>query len=354
LLLQHWLKQHSFNNNLVGLDIESDVIKLLKVTYTESQQKVESFAISSLPTGAIVKDEIKDYDTVVTVLKDMFSQCHLGNSSIALAIPRSSAIIKTVTIDNRLNEAEIESRAWVEANRNFPELVGDIYLDFNVLGPSAQDSSQLDLILVACRKEQIDPYLELLRQSNLDAKIVDVNCYALERALSVVTQKIPSSEAVALLNLNFTLSTLIITQEEKLIYAHDHSYDGLRLITQIRKHLHDEGKHIADPIEEQASLADDATYAEILKENLSSHLRHTMHFFYSSRPNITIQKIILAGDCATIPNLTSYIQQETNIETALANPFANMAFAWGVDSKKLKAHAPTLMLCYGLALSKLD
>lgn len=353
MFLRRWFKPRSSTLNLVGLDIDSDVIKLLRITTSDSKHKVESFAIATLPTGAIVKNEIKDYNSVSTILKDMFKQCRLNNSNIALAIPRSSAIIKNVTIDSRLNETEIESRAWIEANRNFPELVGDIYLDFNILGTSTQDPSQLDLILVACRKEQINPYLELLRQCNLVTKIVDVNCYALERALSILTHQLPPSGAVALLNLNFTLSTLIVTHEDQLIYAHDHSYDGSRLMNQIQKFLQDNVKK-TNPAEVEQIVMIDPIYADILKENLSSHLRHTMHFFYSSRPNISIQKIILAGDCATIPNLSAFIRQETNIDTVVANPFENMTFASDINIEKIKTYAPTLMLCCGLALSHVE
>jgi type IV pilus assembly protein PilM len=90
----------------------------------------------------------------------------------------------------------------------------------------------------------------------------------------------------------------------------------------------------------------------LLKSALSAHLRHTLHFFYSSRPNINIQKLILAGDCALIPCLDAFIQQEIGIPLELAKPFVNMDVAEGVDRAVLEQSAPVLMLSAGLALSE--
>jgi type IV pilus assembly protein PilM len=360
LLIRRWLNQRT-PNNLVGLDIQPDSIKLLEINTLESPHKIENFAITPLPSGAIVKDEIKDATAISNALHDLFKQYNIKAKYVAIAIPRSAAIIKNITIDSRLTASEIESRAWIEANRYFPDLVGDIHLDFNITGPSAQDSTQLDMVLVACRKEQIKPYLEIIHQSGLITKIVDVNCYALERAMSLIPNT-NTEDNLALLNLNFTLSSLIVVQQNQLVYAHDHSYDGLRLTNQIKKINTEATAPTADaeatvattnPETPVTDVAIQTRYTDVFKENLTSHLRHTMHFFYSSRPNVNIQKLVIAGDCAAIPGLVEFIHQETNIDTELADPFVNMNLAQQINTADLHRSAPGLMLSCGLALSKI-
>lgn len=340
-MLLRWWKQHG-SNGLIGLDIGSNVIKLLEIKSTEKPFRVESFAIVPLPTGTIVKGEIKDPNAIGAALKELFKRKNIQTKSVALAISRSSAIIKNIQVDNRLTPSEIESRAWIEANHHFPDLVGEIYLDFSV-SPSTENPSQLDLVLVACRKDQIKPYLDALQQSGLVAKIIDVNSYALERALALMAESFSDLNTVALLNLDLNVSTLLVVHDRKLIFAHDHAYDGQRLQTSTQEYL-------KTAVGQIASL-NDAAYLEILKNALSAHLRHTMHFFYSSRPNINIQKLMLSGDCANTPALAEFIQQEVGIETVLANPFLGMTIASGVDAKELQMHAADMMLSCGLALS---
>lgn len=342
-----WFKNKWNNNNLCGLDIGPSALKLLKINSAELPFKVENFAILPLPTGAVVKDEIKEMNVVGEILKDLMRISDLKTKNVAISIPKSSTIVKTITIDKRLNSDEIESRAWIEAHRHFPDLVGDIYLDFAVLGPSAEDPNLLDLILIACRKDQLKPYLELAKMAGLTIKVVDVNQYAFMRSLESLTSKMQDLKTIAALNLDSHLSTLIAVQDNNLIYAHDQSFDSARLINQVNKFNEESNKSL-----ENKEL-NEINYLTILKEAMGAHLRHTMHFFFSSRPNVSIQKIFLSGDCATIPHLDTFIRQELGIDTVVADPFVNMEFTDTVDKLKLRAHAPSLMLCCGLALTTL-
>lgn len=342
------LRQQS-TAGMAGLDITPGAIKLVKINRLENPFLVENAAISTLAPGLVVKDEIKDSNAVATAIKDLVRKADLVAKDIALAIPRSLAFIKNITIDSRLTQNEIETRAWIEANRHFPDLVGDIYLDFAVLGPSLEDSSQLELMLVACRKEQIKPYFELLRQSGLNAKIVDIDSYALERALALISPPQNTSDAIALLNLGTHLSTLIVVDKGNLVYAHDQSYDGQRLLTQATNYLKEHG--MGDGME-YVGLLEDPTYNDILKESLISHLRHTMHFFYASKPNINLHRVYISGDCGLVPGIAPFIQHEVNLETEISNPFAKLRFASGMNTENVTRYAPAFMLSCGLALSQ--
>lgn len=345
---QPFATHHS--NDLVGVDIGADRIQLLQINQNEKPPQVIQYAQAPLPAGVIVKDEIKNPAAIVAALKEMVRQAGVGTKFAAVAIPRALAIIKTINVDRRLTNDEIESRAWVEANRLFPDLVGNIYLDFFVMGNSTSQPDQIDLLLVACRKEHIKPYLEILTQSGLVPKIVDVNCYALERALNLEIAKTPDIQTVALLNVNINQSSLIVVDRGQLIHAHDQSYDGQRLMKQVETFV--KAKQAEPGMAEAPMAISDAAYLKLLQENFISHLRHTVHFFYSSRPNISIQKIVLSGDCAVIPDFAAFIQQEIGINTILADPFTNMTIHAHLDGVTIRKNASTLMLSIGLALSR--
>lgn len=324
-------------NKLIGMDLGADSIKILEINSTSNPRCVEKFAIGSLPPGTIVKNEIKEPDVVTQVLKATLYQADIKTKNIAIAIPRSSTIIKNINIDNRLSADEIETRAWIEANHHFPDLVGDSYLDFAIVGPSSQDENQLELMLVACRKDIIKPYIEIAKNTDLNLKIVDVNSFALERALSLISASEPNHETIGLLNFDIDLSTLIVIQNEKLIYAHDEPFDGARLLKQLNE-----------------TQGDELKLQNVVKENLTAYLRHIMHFFYSSRPNVSIKKIYFSGDCARDPALMGFIQQEIGIEMEIANPFLTLELNSGIDAAEIQTYSPALVLCAGLALSSTE
>lgn len=336
---------------MVGVDIDTEHVKTLVLAGNNTSFSVEHADEAVLPAGILSKDGVKDEAVLANILRECFKTANIHNKNVAFAIPRSSTLIKTINIDNRLKEEEIESRAWIEANRLFPDLVGDIYLDFTVSSqPTADDKNLSEMTLVACRKEQMKSYLETFKQAGLRVKKVDVNCYALERSLGLLLQGTSASQdpqsATALLNLNKQLSTFIVMSHQQLIHAQDQTYDGNRLLTQTSTYIKDHGISAGS-----SEVAEDTGYNDILKETLISHLRHTIHFFYSSRPNVTVKQIILSGECALVPHLAFFIQREMGLATTIAQPFANMQFAPQVNKEKLIQQGAPWMLACGLALS---
>jgi type IV pilus assembly protein PilM len=336
-------------NDLVGLDIGPDRIILLKIDATTSPPQLIAYDSTPLPSGSIVKDEIKNPAAIAAVLRDMLKRTGTTAKYAAVAIPRALAIIKNISVDKRLTADDIESRAWIEANRLFPDLVGNIYLDFSVNAPTAQMPDQMDLLLVACRKEHIKPYLEIVQQGGLIPKIIDVNCYALERALELVKQETDGAKTVALLNVNLTQSSMIVVHHGQLIHAHDQTFDGQRLLKQVDEFV--KNKQAQAGMENAPIVATDASYHALLQEHFLSHLRHTVHFFYSSRSNISIDKIILSGDISIIPDFASFIQNEIGVKAVLANPFTEMDINSHLNAEDIIKLSSSMMLCSGLAIS---
>lgn len=337
----------------VAIDIGQEFVKLLKINRTETPYRVENFAIApaSVVIGSATKDPAHDYAELAAVIKSMLQQAGVTSKEVALAIPRSIAILKSITVDRRLSPDDLESRAWIEAGHHFPDLIGEIYLDFFITDTNQEDPSRLDMTLVACRKAQIQPYLEIIRLAGLQAKIVDVDCYALERALPLVTSSFSNDDPIAILSLNSNTSSLVVVQAGKLIYANDQGYDGQRLMSQTNSFLKNKQVDNAEAAETVVQVAE---YQEILKNNLISHLHHIMHFFAAARPNLNIKKLIIAGDCARVPGLVSFIAHETVTETEIADLLSHLALSPGINADEFKRYAPGLVLCCGLALSQLE
>jgi len=332
------------HNHYAGLDLGNHFVRLLKINTLKSPYLVEHYAETDIPKDAIVDGKIIQAATVIEKLKEIKQQSGITSNEVAIAIPRSLTVVKTITVNNRLDPNEIESRVWIEAKRHFPDLVGNICLDFVVTDNLSEDASRREIILVACRKDVVMPLPEIFQEAGLTVKIVDVNSYAIQRALFCV-EALQNLSTRALLNLNFDSSSFIINLNGKPLYANDQTFNGKHFIDQAQDYLK------SHPLDDQSALLD-AGYLELLRASLMSHLRHVMHTFYSAYSDVTLQKMALAGDCVVIPGLAEFIKQETGIEAVIANPFRQMTFAPGVASDTIIKQAPELMLCCGLALNK--
>lgn len=351
-------------HDIVGLDINADFIKLIKINSDVTPNKVEHMDVISMPKGAMAKNQLQDMHLIANTLKDMFRNNHISTNNVAIAIPQSWTITKNITVNARMTMDEIESRVWIEANRHFSHLIGEIYLDFAIVGPVQHDSSRLEIMLVASRKDQVNPYLEVMRLANLNVKIVDVNNFALERALFLMDKSLLQSKIIALFNIDYSFMNLLILDDGHLIYANDQTYEPIPLqhlkIKTAERATADAlsgpgslGDNVENNNDNEFNITEPDSSPEMNARGFIYYLRHMIQFFYSSRHNIKIHKILLAGDYTLIPDLAHFVQEEMNIETQLYIPFQNMDIASNINKELLKEQAPALMLCCGLALSEL-
>ena len=64
--------------------------------------------------------------------------------------------------------------------------------------------------------------------------------------------------------------------------------------------------------------------------------------------------IILSGGAVLVPGVAEVVNQRTNVNTLLADPFAGMVISPRIRAKQLSSDAPSLMIACGLALRKFD
>lgn len=92
----------------------------------------------------------------------------------------------------------------------------------------------------------------------------------------------------------------------------------------------------------------------LFKRTLVQQVVRSLQFFISANANKSIDAIILAGECAAIPELDKLIEEELDISAFVANPFVNMTLSNKIKPQDLSNDAVALMIACGLALRSFD
>jgi type IV pilus assembly protein PilM len=79
-----------------------------------------------------------------------------------------------------------------------------------------------------------------------------------------------------------------------------------------------------------------------------------LQFFFTSTQYNQVDHIVLAGGCAVITGVDEVVATRTQVNTLIANPFANMLVSDRVRAKNLLADSSSLMVACGLALRRFD
>jgi type IV pilus assembly protein PilM len=270
----------------------------------------------------------------------------------------SAVITKVISMPANLSEEELESQIQMEADQYIPYALDEISLDFSILGPSANDPGRIDVLLAASRSDNVDVRVAALEVAALEARIVDVEAFALENAVALLAAQggpVGQAHILAVMDVGATSSTLSVLEDCKIIYTREQLFGGRQLTDEIQRRygLSYEEAGLA---KRQGGLPDNYE-PEVLRpfmESMAQEVNRALQFFYSSSQVGTVDHVVMAGGCASIPGIDALVQSKIDTPTSIANPFANMTAAPRVRSEALANDAPALMIACGLALRSFD
>ncbi|WP_404368271.1 pilus assembly protein PilM [Marinobacter sp.] len=346
------------SNAVLGVDVSSSSVKLLELSKQGERYRVESYAVEPLPPNAVVEKNITDVEAVGEALKRVAGKARTGVKQAAVAVSGSAVITKLIQMNSGLNEFEMEDQITLEADQYIPYPLDEVAIDFEVQGPSDANPDQVDVLLAACRKENVDIREDALGIAGLTAKIVDVEAYALERAFSLIEPQLDAQGEeliVAIVDIGATMTTLSVLAEGETVYTREQIFGGKQLTEEIQRRY---GLSLEEAglAKKQGGLPDDYE-SEVLspfREAVVQQVARALQFFFGASQYNAVDYVILAGGTASIQGLTTMVEEKTGTATLVANPFADMAVGSRVNASALSNDAPSLMIACGLAMRSFD
>ena len=346
------------NIPVVGVDISSTSVKLLELTRSGGRYRVESYAVEPLPPNSVMEKNITDTQLVGEAIGRAVKKSGTRTRAAACAVAGSSVITKVISMPSNLGEDEMESQIQLEADQYIPYSLDEISLDYSIIGPSPTDPDRVNVLLAASRSDNVDIRVAALGVAGLEAKIVDVEAFALENAMALLAAHggaVGQSHIVAVMDVGATSSTLSVLEDSKIIYTREQLFGGRQLTDEIQRRygLSYEEAGLA---KRQGGLPENYQ-PEVLKpfmESMAQEINRALQFFYSSSQVGTVDHVVIAGGCASIPGIDALVQSKIDTPVSIANPFANMTAASRVRAEALTNDAPALMIACGLALRSFD
>ncbi|NCF11493.1 MAG: type IV pilus assembly protein PilM [Gammaproteobacteria bacterium] len=343
---------------MVGLDISSTAIKLLELSRSGGRYRVESYTVEPLPANSVVEKSIADVEAVGEAIRRAVKRSGTKSKHAAVAVAGSAVITKVISMPSSVGDDEMETQISLEADQYIPYPLDEVNLDFEVLGPSAKNPERVDVLLAASRSENVESRTAAAELGGLTARIVDVEAFAMENAFTLIAEMMEDGGAgrtIAVVDIGATMTTLNVMHDRKSIYTREQVFGGKQLTEEIQRR-YGLSYEEAGLSKKQGGLPDNyiPEVLEPFKESMVQQVGRSLQFFFSSSPYNGVDHIVLAGGCASIPDIDELIAQKTGTETSIANPFANMSLSGKVRPESLSSDAPSMMIACGLALRSFD
>jgi len=343
---------------LLGIDISGSAIKLLELSESGGKYRIESYSVEPLPANSVVDKNIADADAVGEAIGRAVKKSGSRTKHGAAAVSGSAVITKVITMSAGLSDEDMESQIQLEADQYIPFPLEEVSMDFEILGPTEGSEDQVDVLLAASRSENVDLRIAALEVGGLEAKVVDVEAFALENAVAMMARELFGGEegqVIAVADVGSAATTFSVLENIKIVYSREQAFGGAQLTEDIQRRygLSYEEAGLA---KKQGGLPDnyEPEVLDPFKESMSQEISRAQQFFFSSSSITQIDHLILAGGCASIAGIAGIVETAVGIPTVIANPFANMTLASRVPAQALSNDAPSLMVSCGLALRSFD
>jgi type IV pilus assembly protein PilM len=341
----------SRNRTTLGLDVGSGYVKGVVIDHSGPQPVVTKAAYLPMVADAIVEGEIMDPAQVVDTIRALAETMGVKPKQVVTAVGGRDVIVKKIRMDRMAESDAREVIRW-EAEQYVPFDMEGVQLDFQVLDPDGE-GLQMDVLLVAAKRELVQQKVMLLQDAGLPAAVVDVDAFALHNAFTFNYPDVARRGSIALVNVGNELSTILVVNEGVPVVTRDVPLGTRHLREDLRRRFGLTNDEVEEALIGASSRATElAPVFQERSEELAMGLERAMAFLAVDDGNSRgVGAVYLCGGGVRMPLLGEAIANRLRVKVEVANPLQRLEVhpdaAAGVPTDALSS---MLMLPIGLAL----
>jgi type IV pilus assembly protein PilM len=340
----------------VALDIGSSSVKMLETSIDRSGYHLRKIGILPIPAKAIQNNMVVDQAPVVEAIKTLLQENRVTATQIVSAVPGRAAIMKRVRMP-RQDDNELEANVEFEANSVIPENLENVNLDYQVLNLS-EGGSQMDVLLVAVKKEIVSSYTEAIEQAGLTPAVIDVDYFAMENMYEASYPSEKTNGVVGLIHMGARYTSVTLLQNGFSTFTGDLPIGGEEFTDCLRRELDlsndaAENFKVTGILENKKSLDPEPLMKPIV-DNLIDEIRRTVSLYgtLGSEEGDGLKHIYVSGGSARIPGLLTSLGEKMGVPVSLAEPFRGFIVNKNIDRAYLANAAPAFAVCAGLSIRR--
>lgn len=341
--------------DLVGIDIGSRVVKLVQLKESKGLWHLQSIGMASLPPEAIVDNAIMDSSAVVEVVTGLLNTLKIRSKNVATSISGHSVIIRKMQLPI-MTEEELENSILFEAEQYIPFDISEVFLDFHIIGPDANDATMMNVLLVAAKKDFVNDHIAIFRECGLTPMVMDIDSFAVQNAFEL--NYVSDEEVVGIVNMGAGGMNVSVIKDGASIFTRDIQVGGNVLNEEIQKQF---GLSSADA--ERAKLGhailgiEQQDVEEVIvgaTEMLAQEVQRSLDFFSATATDDKIRHLYITGGIAQLPQIRLALENRLGIDVEILDPFRQIVVnEKQFETEYLKSIGPMFAVAVGLAMRRM-
>ncbi|MBF0232695.1 MAG: type IV pilus assembly protein PilM [Desulfamplus sp.] len=346
--------------HLIGLDIGTSLIKVAEVKSNGNGPVLNKFGIASIRPGLIEDGQIIEMDELVKAIQALLKTHNIKSKDVAISTGGSSVVVKTITMPSASLSSEqtlLESIRF-EAEQYIPYDIDDMNVDFQILGDNDGNPDQMNVLLVAVKKDLVSSYIELTDQSGLNAQVIDVDSFALQNIFEAASHG-RSNGMNMLIDIGAHKTSLNIVKDNSSLMMRDSSSGLGQIWEEVSSDINcsiEDAIRIVSGVDKE-SMSQDALdeMCQNFAQSWCMEIQNIVKTFQSKSTHGKIERVFLTGGGCLVNGFVNLLAEGLSVPVSIFNPFEGVI----VNPKKFSESlvnqgAPFASIALGLALRKVD
>jgi len=335
--------QGVISNTSVGVDIGSYSVKVAQIKEKRfSNKRFLSFSIKGI-------NQQKSHEAIVQAIKIACDEIKIDSNRVKLSIYGPEVIMRYITIPI-LETSDLLHCLGFELERYLPgKQKSNMVIDYKIL--HRLPNNQMMVLLIALERQMIEERVSLIRDAGLVPASVNVDCLVLMEAYKVLPVSIRDKETVAILDIGYSVSKLVVFQDDIPYFSRDITTSGVNNFLQlISENMGLDLTHAEDLIfNPKEKIKEIFEAVKLSLDSLTDELR--LSFEYCGR-NLQkrVNRLYLSGGGSKIKMLNDNLAESLNIKTDILDVIQGFTVSSSLTQDKLKELSPLVQVAAGLAM----
>jgi type IV pilus assembly protein PilM len=342
--------------DIIGIDVGSSSIKLAHLREQKDGYHLLALGLLPISPDAIVDNSIMDSEAIVAAIRNLVESHKVKTKNVATSVSGHSVIIRKIQLPI-MTEEEMEASIQWEAEQYIPFEISEVNLDFQILGPDSKDPSQMNVVLVAAKKDFVNDYVAVFQEAGFTPTVMDVDCFAVENAYEA-NYDVGDEDIIALINMGASAMNVNVLKEGVSVFTRDIQVGGNMFNEELQKRLGLSGGD-AEQVKLGADLDDVdlnvvSEVIEDAKANLIQEIQRSLDFYSATSSDERVQKVYITGGVSRTSTMQESLTERLGVPVELLDPFRMLTTSEkDFDPEYLEAVAPMFSVAIGLGMRRL-
>lgn len=347
---------------LIGLEIGAAQLVAARIVNNGSKELAQ-LVREPLAQGLVSGGEVRDPAGLGAALEGFFERHDLPRRSVRLGLANNRIGVRTIEVSGIDDESQLANAIGFRAHELLGVSMEEAVIDYQVLSSKVGEDGTTTrrILIVVAYRDSVDRYLAATDQAGLELVGIDLEAFALLRALAAPAGEGETAAAIVAVCIGHERTTLAISDGHVCEFTRVLEWGGTALNAALARALR------ISPLEAEGlkrTLSFDpgaptpagltvARTAEALEafrlelQTLVRELLSSLRFYQAQPGSLPIGELLASGGSTDMPGFAAELERELGVRVRVADPLARVELA---DSVERPEALGSLVVAIGLGI----